>query len=68
MKALHNYSRPTPARWRIVGDLALLLIPAIDGIVASAPDISDANKYWIAAGCTVALIIVKFATNFAVKK
>gem|GEM_PF-3311703 len=58
-----RYFKPTPFHWRIVGDLAIVMIPVIDGIVAAAPNIDTDIKYWIAAGTSLTLVTLKFLTN-----
>lgn len=59
-----NYYSPTPKRWRIIGDVALLLIPVVSVAISEAPEMNDVVKYWLSQGCTIALVLVKFLTNF----
>lgn len=62
------YGKTTPINWRLFGDLCLLLIPAIDGIVAAAPNLEHTQKYWVAGGLSIGLIVVKFLTDMVSKK
>lgn len=62
---LSNYYQPTPKNFRILGDLFLVLIPAAQIIISGAPNLSDNQKYWWAAACTIGLILGKFLTNLA---
>lgn len=48
---------------RIIGDLALILIPVLQTIVNNAPDVSDHVKYWMISFLTSALVVVKFASK-----
>lgn len=59
---IKNYKKPTPPKWRKIGDLALLLIPALMPIVAQS-SLPDETKYWVGSILTIALIAVKFWTN-----
>ena len=43
-----------------LGDLALLLIPAVQILVAEAPDLTEAEQYWVQGVCTLLLIVAKF--------
>lgn len=63
-----RYFSPTPIDWRIVGDVCLILIPIVDGIIAAAPDLSEGKRYWLAAGLNIALVVVKFLTNLPKNK
>jgi len=59
----NSYWQPTPKNWRIAGDLALVLVPVIQGGLLGAPDMSDNTKYWISFISTLVLTAVKFWTN-----
>lgn len=58
-----NYWQPTPVKWRMVGDFALILVPVIQGGLLGAPGLTDNGKYWISFISTVVLTAVKFWTN-----
>lgn len=58
-----RYYKPTPKKWRIIGDLALLLVPVISVSVSQAPGLSEVVKFWLVQGCSWVLIGVKFLTN-----
>ncbi len=60
---LNNYYKPTPKKWRQFGDFLLLMIPVCVGIIQSAPNLDETQKYWFLSGCTVFLTIGKFITN-----
>lgn len=62
-----RFYSPTPPKWRMLGDMFLLLIPVIDGIIAAAPDLEESKKYWLAAGLNLALVGLKFLTNIPKK-
>lgn len=41
MLSLGNYNRPTPRRWKILGDIFLYSIPAIEVFIRAAPSSID---------------------------
>lgn len=66
MKAnIKNYHKPTPKALKHLGDLALIMIPTIQGAVASAPDGTfTATQSWaIGAISSTILVLFKFATK-----
>lgn len=66
-KTTNKYFQPTPKGWRIAGDMALLLIPAVHIALKDAPGISEGVKYWAMIGCDLVLISVKYLTNLKTK-
>lgn len=66
MKAnIKNYHKPTPVRLKAIGDLGLLLIPTIQGFLASAPEgtFTPTQLWLIGAVSSTVLVIVKFGTK-----
>lgn len=62
-----KYFKPTPKKWRIIGDLSLLLIPVVSVSISQAPDMSEVVRFWLSQGCSWLLIGVKFLTNLTTK-
>lgn len=62
---LKNFYQPTPKNFRVLGDMFLVLIPVVTTIIASAPNMASDKKYWWNAGCSIVLVLAKFATNLA---
>jgi len=60
---INNYYKPTPKKWRQFGDFLLLMIPVCIGVIQNAPNLTEDEKYWWLAGCSVTLTIGKFITN-----
>lgn len=54
------YTQKTTPWATALGDLALLLIPAIQLLVAEAPGLTEAQQYWTQGVCTLLLITAKF--------
>ncbi|MNG66032.1 hypothetical protein D3C71_344330 [compost metagenome] len=59
---LENYHKPTPYHLKVLGDLAIMLIPILTAAIPSAP-IQENSKYWIMLGCNCSLVIFKFITK-----
>ena len=60
---LSNYNKKTPAKWQVVGDLALVLIPVIIGIIDNAPLTAELQGnliFWLSS----LMAIVKILTQF----
>ena len=56
-----KYYKKKTALWATaLGDLFLLLIPAVQLLVAEAPDLTAPEQYWIQGVCTLMLIVAKF--------
>jgi hypothetical protein len=54
------YEKKTAPIATALGDLALLLIPAVQILVAGAPNLTEPQQYWVQGVCTLLLIIAKF--------
>lgn len=59
MRILHNYSRPTPKKWRKLGDALLGM-----GTTLTAYSIADEWDKWISLTALLVTISGKFLTNF----
>ena len=58
-----NYSKPTPKKWRVRGDAALLVALVVDSMLMTMP-ISDWEHYeWFKWGVNSFAILFKFYTN-----
>ena len=60
---MQKYAEPVPAKWRKIGDMALLLAIAVEPMVASIPLDNPELKEWIVWIFSTLLIIFKFYTN-----
>ena len=58
-----NWNRPTPAKWRAVGDALLVAIPLLTGFVMQSP-LPDGAKSWVVFIANIALVAGKFITKF----
>lgn len=58
------YKKKTAPVATALGDLALLLIPAIQILVAEAPNLTESQQYWTQGICTLLLITAKFLFKF----
>jgi len=61
MKALENYYKPTPKKWRIIGDSIQDIAIAAGSIVAMVA----APPAWVPVGILILGRIGKIITNFA---
>jgi hypothetical protein len=59
---IKNYKKPTPTRWRKIGDYVLLVTGLIPVQLPMLP-IPDNHKVWIGAASTFLGITIKFWTN-----
>lgn len=60
---LKNYSKATPKKWQMAGDLALVLIPVLVTIIEQSPlepDVQLKVIFWMSS----VLAIVKILTQF----
>lgn len=62
-KIWENYKKPTPVKWRKIGDFALLMLPVIQGGLLSAPNVTESQKYWIGFIASILIPAFKFWTN-----
>jgi hypothetical protein len=58
-----RYAEPVPAKWRKIGDTALLLAIAVEPMVSTIPLQNPAIKEWVVWIFSTALIVFKFWTN-----
>lgn len=61
--SIRNYYKPTPIKWRMIGDLLILLIPVFTVLISEAPNLDAVTKYWLGGGLNIMLVIGKYATN-----
>ncbi len=60
---LSNYSKSTPKKWQMLGDLSLLMIPVLMTIVEQSPlsqEVQTNVVFWMGS----ALAVVKVLTQF----
>jgi len=64
-KHIDNYKQPTPIKYRKMGDLALIILVTLQGIIAAAPSniLNEKQAFWIGSIITVLTVIFKFWTN-----
>lgn len=62
MEKIKNHYK-TNTKWQFLGDLALVLIPAIDTSLMNAP-IDDHAKFWAGFVCSNALVAFKFFAKY----
>lgn len=58
-----NYRKPTPPKWRKIGDACLLLALVVEPLVQSMPLQDENAKAWMTWGFSAVLIVLKFWTN-----
>jgi hypothetical protein len=63
MKITKRYAEPVPAKWRKIGDTALLLAIAVEPMVSTIPLDNPALKEWLVWIFSTLLIVFKFWTN-----
>lgn len=63
MKLLDNYKRPTPAKWRKIGDAILLGSTSLSAMMMGAP-ISEHTQTWLIFILNVIGVAGKILTNF----
>ena len=56
---IENYKKPTPKKWRKIGDFALILIIVLEAQLNAMPIVNE----WAKWGIATALIAFKFWTN-----
>ena len=62
-KLVENYRKPTPNKWRRIGDAALVLAIAIEPAIQTMPIEDMEVKNWLVWGFSTGLILFKFWTN-----
>jgi hypothetical protein len=63
-KLIENYKKPTPSKWRKIGDIAMFAIPIIELQFQTLPIEIDPTLKW---GITTVLILFKAYTNTKVE-
>lgn len=58
-----NYGKETPKGWMVVGDISIVILPVILGIIQSAPFESDVKNY-LTWGVASVLSLIKVITQF----
>ena len=61
-----NYNKKTKPKYKLIGDLALVLIPAVQAILIAAPEgvLTPAESWFVGGITSVILVTIKFATKF----
>jgi len=64
-KHIEDYNKPTPSKYRKMGDLALIILVALQGSIAAAPAtvLNEKQSFWIGSILTILTVIFKFWTN-----
>jgi hypothetical protein len=57
-----NWNKPTPARWRNIGDALLVSIPLLTGFIMQSP-LPEGAKSWLIFLSNLALVGGKFVTK-----
>jgi hypothetical protein len=60
---INNYYKPTPKKWRKIGDAILFLSASISAFIPTSP-LDEGSKLWAMFGLNIFGIIGKTATNF----
>ena len=63
---LANYSKSTPKRWQVVGDLALVLIPVLLTVVESSPlsaEVQSTVMFWMSSVLAVVKVLTQFFSD-----
>ena len=60
---INNYYKPTPKKWRKIGDAILFLSASISAFIPTSP-LDEGSKLWTMFGLNIFGIIGKTATNF----
>ena len=61
-----NYSKSTPRRWQVAGDLALVLIPVLLTIVSNSPlepDTQELVSFWMSSVLAVVKVLTQFFSD-----
>lgn len=63
--SLDNYSKATPAGWKLVGDVFLYSIPIVNGAVMAMPGgIDPVVREWIIWGWSLLSSLIKIFTKY----
>ena len=60
---INNYYKPTPKKWRKIGDAILFLSASISAFIPTSP-LDEGIKLWAMFALNIFGIIGKTATNF----
>jgi hypothetical protein len=60
---MNNFYKPTPVKWRKLGDTILLGCTSFSGLLMTAP-LSDNHKAWAILGLNAIGVLGKMITNF----
>ncbi len=61
-KLMKRYSQPTPPKYRMLGDFALIMLVAIEGLIPRMP-LDEVLKEWFSISVALLLVGFKFWTN-----
>ena len=60
---LANYSKSTPKKWQVIGDLALVLIPVLIGVAEASPMSPEGQSiviFWMSSVLAVTKVVTQF--------
>ena len=60
---INNYYKPTPKKWRKIGDAILFISASISAFIPTSP-LDEGSKLWAMFFLSIFGIIGKTATNF----
>lgn len=60
---INNYYKPTPKKWRRIGDAILFISASISAFIPTSP-LDEGSKLWAMFGLNIFGVIGKTATNF----
>ncbi len=63
---LKNYQKSTPAKWQVIGDLALVLIPVLITLVDQSPlspELQTTVVFWMSAVLALVKVLTQFFNN-----
>jgi len=63
-KLIDRYKQPTPKKWRMIGDFAIIVVPVLEIQLNQMPTVNP----WVKWSITTSLILFKFWTNTRVEK
>lgn len=63
-KLINNCKQPTPPKWRMGGNFALVAIPILEAQLNTIPTVNE----WVKWSITTALILFKLWTNTRISK
>ncbi len=63
---LSNYGKNTPGKWQVIGDLALVLIPVLIGVVQNSPlevEVQTNVIFYMSSILAVIKVLTQFFTQ-----